>query len=411
MCKTIKTIIITAYCVIFLHSLKYLIFDTKEKIIELNYLVRTSANFRKILKDIKKNRKNTTILTLDYERPRRFSSDLKFILKWNNAYIHRRSVITNGQKSFLYQNCTYYNCYLTNDKSLLVDLRCFDAIVFDVDCDWDEHPPLRTPYQIYIFSASESASNYPVCNSNYDNYYNISWTYKLDSDITKPLITILDKNENIIGPKANMTWIYPMLPTSETVKKKIMYKKKAAAWFISNCHSENSKARQILAEKLSKLLTKVNLTLDIYGWCGNMVCPRDRIEECLSLLRKEYFFYFAFEYSLSEDYVTSEILYPLLHYAVPIVYGGANYSRFLPPGSYIDARKLSPNEVVSLMVEAIKNPDIYKDYFKWHNHYTYKETPQDDICNLCQILNEPTHNRSVVSNFRKWWNPNYEEHC
>lgn len=328
MCKTVKTIIVTAYCAVFLHSIKYLIFDTKEKVIELNYLVRTPGNFRKILKEIKKSRKNTTILSLDFEKPIRFSSDLKFILNWNNAFTRRRKVVANGQKSFIYQNCTYYNCYLTSDKGLLVDLRYFDSIVFDVDCEWDEHPPLRTPYQTYVFSASESASNYPVCNPNYDNYYNITWTYKLDSDIAKPLITILDKNGNIIGPKANMTWISPMLPTSETVKKKIIYKKKAAAWFITNCHSENSKKRQVLATKLGRLLTKVNLTLDIYGWCGNMVCPRDRIEECLSLLKKEYFFYFAFEYNLSEDYVTSEILHPLLHYSVPIVYGGANYSRY-----------------------------------------------------------------------------------
>nr|XP_026490360.1 alpha-(1,3)-fucosyltransferase C-like [Vanessa tameamea] len=363
------------------------------------------------MKDIKKYRNNKTIFTFDFERPRRIPEDLKFILNWNDGSFNPGLIFKSGQKSFIDQNCTYYNCYFTRDRSLLIDLRYFDAIVFDVDYDWDDHPPLRILNQKYIFSATESASSYPICNPIFDNYYNLSWTYKLNSDIIKSLITILDINGNIIGPKANMTWISPMLPTSEAVKRMFMKKKKAAASFTYDCDSKNSLNRQILVKDLNKLLSKANFTLEIFGWCGHLTCPRDRIEECLSLLKKEYFFYLVFENNLSEDYISKEILYPLLHYAVPIVYGGADYNNYLPPNSYIDARKLSLEKVATLMIKAIQNPEIYNEYFRWHNHYRYREARQDYICNLCLTLNEPAYNQSVIQNFREWWNPNYKEYC
>ncbi|XP_050682732.1 alpha-(1,3)-fucosyltransferase C-like [Leptidea sinapis] len=176
-------------------------------------------------------------------------------------------------------------------------------------------------YQRYIFTASESAANYPVCSPYFEDYYNSTWTYKLDSTIR---------------------WI----------------------------------------------------------------------EDCLDLLRKDYFFYLAFENSLAEDYVTEKILYPLMHYTVPIVYGGADYSRFLPPGSYIDAGKLSADEVASLILKAINYRHEYEDYFRWHNHYEYKEFPAEaDVCSLCKLLNTHEDNTSIVNNFRKWWNPDYEIIC
>ncbi|OWR48689.1 hypothetical protein KGM_213772 [Danaus plexippus plexippus] len=144
----------------------------------------------------------------------------------------------------------------------------------------------------------------------------------------------------------------------------IKKKKKAVAWFLTDCNTKNSKTIGTLASYVETLLNKRNLTLDVYGWCGNLRCPKNRIEECLVLLKKDYYFYFAFELVSKEDYVTEEILEPLQNYAVPIVYGGANYSRFLPPGSYIDAVKLSGGEVVSLIEQAIRSPEIYQNYFR-----------------------------------------------
>ncbi|XP_045505009.1 alpha-(1,3)-fucosyltransferase C-like [Colias croceus] len=326
------------------------------------------------------------------------------------AYSHYNSAIfKNGQKAFLDHNCTQYNCFLTNDKSLLLDLRYYDAILFDVENNWEDHPPVRAPHQRYIFTASESAGNYPICDDYFENYYNLTWTYKLNSDIPWTYITIVDKNNTVIGPKVNLTWVEHMDPTPDFVKKKLLKKKKAVAWFVSNCYS---KARQKVANDIAVSLSKYNLKLDVYGWCGNKTCPRDRIEDCLDLLQKDYFFYLALEKSMAEDYVTEKILYPLLHYTVPIVYGGANYSRFLPPSSYIDAGKLNSDEIATLIVEAINNRNVYEDYFRWHNHYTYKESPViADVCSLCELLHSQENEFKSINKFRQWWNPSYKELC
>lgn len=302
--------------------------DSDIEYLEINYLFRTPGTLRKIHREIKKNRYNITALTTYFKRPQRLPTDLKYILKWTEAFSHySSSIFENGQNAFLYYNCSQFNCFLTNDKSLLVDLRHFDAILFDVENNWDAQPPIRIPYQKFIFTASESADNYPICDPSFDSYYNLTWSYKLDSDIRWSYITILDKEGRFVGPKINMSWISPMKPTPEHVKEKLRSKKKAAAWFVSNCLSKNK--RETISNKISKSLAKYNLKLDIYGWCGNLTCPRDRIDECLNLLTTDYYFYLAFENSMSEDYVTEKLLYPLQHYTVPIVYGGADYSRYI----------------------------------------------------------------------------------
>lgn len=327
MSKTLKAIVISIYCAIFLHSLKYLLFHRNEEIIELNYLLRTPGLVKKLRQELKKYRSNATVMTLDFKQPRRFPTDFKFILIWNNAYYHPNQVIGQGQDVFLYHNCTHFNCFITSNKDYLIDLRYFDAILFDEDSHFDVHPPYRTPYQKYVFTADESGKFDPICNQEYQNYYNMTWTYRLDSDIPKPFISILDKYGKVVGPKINMTWVYPMKPVGKEIMEKIRKKNKAVAWFSSYCVSQMLDETQALARRLNESLVKNHLKLDVYGWCGNKKCPKGIIEECLMLLRKEYYFYLAFESSFSEDYVSEKILYPLQNYAVPIVFGGADYSR------------------------------------------------------------------------------------
>ncbi|KAJ0172607.1 hypothetical protein K1T71_011746 [Dendrolimus kikuchii] len=405
-----KIILICAYTYLIFQYFTTSFMDSHEEI-DIVYIYRIPGNLKKISKQLRMFRNNYTQINFNYTRPMRFSTDLKFILKWTEAFSHySSSVFKNGQQAFIEQNCSYYNCYLTNDKSLISDPTQFDAILFDVENNWDSFPLIRISFQKYIFTASESASNYPICPPHFDDFYNYTWSYRLDSDIRWSYITILDTKGNFVGPKVNMTWINPMLPTSNSVKEKLKTKKKTAAWFVSNCQSQSK--RENVTNHLNIALKKYDLKVDIYGWCGKLTCPRDRLDDCLELLQDHYYFYLAFENSLSEDYVTEKILYPMQHYTVPIVYGGANYSRFLPPGSYINAREHDVETIAKIMVKAIQEPKVYEEYFRWHNHYVYKETPEvADVCTLCELLNDPKRNQSVVKNFRKWWNPNYEKLC
>lgn len=291
--------------------------------IELDYLKRPPTS---LIKAMKYAEDNDIQLMLDDKKTERLPTDFKYILKWTNAFSHYRPVnFKNGQNTFIDNGCEYQNCYLTYQKSLLFNSVNFDAILFDVENDWDRHPNLRSVHQNFIFVASESSDNFPICHSSFDNYYNMTFTYRIDSDIRWSYITIYDHKNEAVGPKIDMKWVDKMDPTSDDIKRRLVHKRRVAAWFVSHCTSKSK--REDVAKNIMEALKQYNMQVDTYGWCGRRTCSKERMDDCLELLERDYYFYFAFENSLSEDYVTEKLTYPLLHYTVPIVYGGANYSR------------------------------------------------------------------------------------
>nr|XP_037877580.1 alpha-(1,3)-fucosyltransferase C-like [Bombyx mori] len=208
-----------------------------------------------------------------------------------------------------------------------------------------------------------------------------------------------------------MHWmkIEDMEPVSEDFKIQLKSKSKAAAWFVSNCYTRSK--REDFANELQVELKKHNLELDIYGRCGNLKCSRDTEEACDEMIREKYYFYLSFENSFGEDYVTEKLLHALEFDAVPVVYGGANYTRFMPEGIYLNARELGAAALAEKMAYLIKTPDRYIDMFKWKNHYTYfrkfRRVDTDEYCLFCTILNQEDKVKSisVYENFRKWWDP------
>lgn len=230
---------------------------------------------------------------------------------------------------FRERRCRFHNCFLTNDSSFFPDITDFDAILFNaMELDAlmvDGLPSNRGPDQRYIFVSTESPNNYPL-NYTLDGFFNLTMSYKLDSDIGMSYIAIMDKRGKVVGPKTDMHWINvsQMKPTSKYVIKKLRKKRIAATWFVSNCHAKAK--REKFALKLRKALKEYGQDLDIYGRCGDIECPRYS-DQCYALIEKDYYFYLAFENSFSDDYVTEKLLNALEHFAVPVVYGGANYTR------------------------------------------------------------------------------------
>jgi alpha-1,3-fucosyltransferase len=261
------------------------------------------------------------------DRPWSIASEVKYILLWSPRD-SPLDLLEIGSSTFIINNCHYNNCYVTDNKNYLYDLTEFDALVFNskVLTSQTVLPSRRAPHQKYVFASTESSHYYRICDNKFKNYFNWTWTYKLDSDIRWGYIAIYDLNDRLIGPKIDMVW--PKLdPISEELKVKLKNKTKGAAWFVSNCRTLG-KREDLYTELQNEMLSLgYSWTIDVYGACGKYSCPRSSEKECEKMVEDHYYFYFSFENSFSEDYVTEKLLTALNHYAIPIVYGTANYSR------------------------------------------------------------------------------------
>lgn len=235
-----------------------------------------------------------------------------------------------AQESFISKNCSYKNCYIENDPNYLDNITDFDVLLYNaVGTRGDVYllPPKRSPKQIYIFSSLESSSNYPLEDKIFNGFFNVTWTYKLNSDLYCPYLVVRNKKGEIIGPKVDINWLdlIDMKPTSHYIKYKLRNKNVAAAWFVSHCNAPSE--RLSFYNELQASLNKLGHRIDMFGECGHMKCPKGWVEECFALLETDYYFYLSFENSFSVDYVTEKVLTAVEHFAVPVVLGSANYSR------------------------------------------------------------------------------------
>lgn len=233
------------------------------------------------------------------------------------------------QLYFFNKKCLYQNCFVTNDHDYFSDVRDYDVLIFNSWTLWNFWKPnSRTDTQKYVFMSEESPGLCPMPEDKFNGFFNLTWTYKLNSDITWRFLIVKNNKGEVIGPKIDMHWrsLLSMEPTSDYVKSKLQNKTKAAAWFVSHCNTAGK--REMYVPNLINELKQYKLTVDIFGDCGNLQCPMSS-EECHGLVEVEYYFYLAFENALCEDYVTEKVLTATKHFAVPIVYGGANYSRYV----------------------------------------------------------------------------------
>ncbi|KAJ0177336.1 hypothetical protein K1T71_007345 [Dendrolimus kikuchii] len=369
-------------------------------------------NNKTISKDLAKENQESSVKD---DKNKEHELPMKYILQWTSARNVPFVYMGVGQKTFIEKKCPYTNCFVTADRKYLGDYTKFDVIAFSgtevIHMNRERLPAKRAPHQKYTFTNIESADNYPVCSNRFNRYFNWTWTFRLDSEVRWGYMTIRDKYKNIVGPNKIMQWmkLEDMDPVTEEFKEKLKTKSKAAAWFVSNCYTRSNRAAYV--RELQKELKKYNLEIDIYGHCGTKQCSRDNEDACDSLIKEKYYFYLSFENSFDEDYVTEKLLHALNYNAIPIVYGGANYTRFMPDGIYLNAKQMNVKDLAMRMHELIQSPEEYAQYFKWKNHYSYHrkvESPEtDEYCLFCTILNdeEKVKKTTVYEDFQSWWDP------
>ena len=179
------------------------------------------------------------------------------------------------------------------------------------------------------------------------------------------------------------------------VRMDLTRKTRTAAWFVSNCLTDSR--RESLVRNLSLFIP-----VDIYGEChGGHQC-RNR-PECDRMLSRHYRFYLSFENSLCPDYVTEKLYRALDHDTVPVVFGGADYSLYLPAGSYVDARDFeSPQSLAEHIKKLMSDDQLYLKHFTWRRNYLVDPAPLDGWCHLCRLLSGRSESKTY-GDIAAWW--------
>lgn len=227
------------------------------------------------------------------------NNTVKTILYWKGMFSNKTFYLGEGD---IFQNCPFNQCYATTDTSY-VNIEDFDAILFHgAELESKNLPTIRTLKQYYIFVNLESPVNRPIHENFFETYFNITMTYRLDSDIVWPYGFVRHlESDKIVAPSTDIVWD---VPDEENNDKRLMNtiagKNKEVAWLVSNCPAKSGRWEYV--KELSK-----HINVDIYGSCGNRTaCPYTR--DCFrELFEPNYFFYLSFENSLCQDYITEKL--------------------------------------------------------------------------------------------------------
>ena len=173
--------------------------------------------------------------------------------------------------------------------------------------------------------------------------------------------------------------------------------------FVSNCYAPS--ARNAFVKRLKKYMD-----VDVYGECGNLLCPRSREESCRRMVGQKYKFYLSLENSLCLDYVTEKYFSMMQHNVVPIVLSlQGSHAKLSPPHSFINAMDFSSvRRLADYLKEVDANDTKYNEYFWWKSLYTVRNSERDFIkgmCRLCAALHQNLPVKSY-SDMTGWWDRN-----
>lgn len=332
-------------------------------------------------------------------------SRMKTILLWNENP-DRVEIVTFGRGREAFAICHLppdQNCELVINKSLR-PIESYDAIVVNAPViQWSELGtetlPLlfssRKVHQRIVFFSQESPVHTwgsRVDPNKFEGYFNWTMTYRFDSDI--PLsygrIKALSKPSK--------------MQHASSVIKSHNKTNNLVAWMVSHCQTDSR--REDYVKEL-----KLHIGIDIYGDCGTFKCPRSwdfTSANCYELIESKYKFYLSFENAICRDYVTEKFFEVLRRDIVPIVYGGADYSRIAPPHSFIDARQMKPRQLAEYMKVLDANDTLYGEYFVWKKDYVVTEAglPQmgrNGFCDLCRKLHQDKEPAKTYLNISSYW--------
>lgn len=303
------------------------------------------------------------------------------ILLWTSFYGTWIGSLNNSRTGEMLTARCSRSCILTNDRSRL---ESSDAVVFHIrDIDMTSLPQRRSPFQKWVFWSMEPPPYSVFAGFKYMmNMFNWTMTYRFDSDIPVQYGKLERKED--VAPKKNHSALWK--------SKSVM-----AVWMVSHCDTDGR--REAYVKELKKYLK-----VDVYGLCGDHKCSRSRGASCYSDFERKYFFMLAFENSICRDYITEKFFTALRYDMVPVVFGGANYTRVAPPRSFIDALSFkSPKHLAEHLTSVAKNVSAYKSYFDWKSRYKILSW-SEEFCTLCSKLHgKDFREQTTYDDMRVWW--------
>jgi len=238
---------------------------------------------------------------------------------------------------------------------------------------------LKPSWQLWIFFGMESPlSLSPPDTRLLNGMFDLTFTYRLDSDFWAPYGT------------------YEEIPFVDLSQQDFSAgKDKIVAWIVSNC---NRQLRKSVVHELQKYIA-----VDVFGSCSREFGESKSCspgETCTSTI-KRYKFFLAFENALCEDYITEKYWRHLgEENVVPVVMGGANYTKLAIPGSYINVLDFKTVKNLSDYLHYLdKNNTAYNEYFKWRQNFRPIYFP--NFCSFCEVLT--SESPKGIKNLTDFW--------
>uniref|UniRef100_A0A914C962 Fucosyltransferase n=1 Tax=Acrobeloides nanus TaxID=290746 RepID=A0A914C962_9BILA len=275
------------------------------------------------------------------------------ILEWAKEPPEHLITFLNAYPSNSATKCPY-ECYFTTDRRLLNSAKM--VVFHPVNLGLNDLPPHRCNNQHYVFFTRESPPN--IKNSDFEklssDYFNVSMTYRLDSDI----FAGYDRFEKI----DNGTLQYETWMDMEVIEK-VSKKKRLILQFVSNCDTPSN--REAYIEVLKKYINITQFGTCYEGFIHKIFNVHDCTGSCEDEEIDQHYFYLAFENSVSvDDFESPMKLAAYLHYLMT-------------------------------------HQDEYMKYFQWTKFYKKTKAYSNARCELCTIATN--QNKKTINDIRQWW--------
>jgi alpha-1,3-fucosyltransferase len=339
---------------------------------------------------------------------------VKTILIWNSEFRYESaSDFGTGPEAFVKNECPVTQCQLIYNKrddmfnQSGMSFDQFDAVVINM-LEVDDNTTteldkfVRSGHQRFVFLTQESPQTIFLDSSKWNNYFNWTMSYRLESDIRLLYGRVRRKDS---APASRSEARQMIKETHQRSRNFLRGRNRSVAWMASHCET-NSK-REAYVTELRKYID-----VDVFGECGKYKCRRNGTHwisdpRCYDFLAANYKFYLSFENSICSDYVTEKFFEILAHDMVPVVYGGADYSAIAPMKSYIDALQFTPQQLALYLHNVGSNNTLYNEFFWWKEHYTVEAGMEQMVrrayCDLCRKLHEDSSVK-VYDDMGTFWN-------